>query len=111
MSQVTRTSLNRTWLIKMAVFFAFLAGLGTWGYYDATVKWPARGVRHAEWAKWQYLGIAVNIGQASRAGVKDPVEEFARLSEHSNSHKSMRPACPQRAGTIRTGSNSPVIAG
>ena len=81
MSQVTRTSLNRTWLIKMAVFFAFLAGLGTWGYYDATVKWPARGVRHAEWAKWQYLGIAVNIGQASRAGVKDPVEEFARLSE------------------------------
>ncbi len=81
MSQVTRTALNRTWLIKMAVFFAFLVGLGGWGYYDATVKWPQRGVRHAQWAQWQYLRIAVDIGQASRSGVKDPVQEFARLGE------------------------------
>lgn len=81
MSQATRTTLNRTWLIKMAIFFAFLAGLGVWGYYDATVKWPQRGVRHAEWSQWQYLSIAVNIGQASRSSVPDPVEEFTRLSE------------------------------
>lgn len=81
MPDVTRTKLNRTWKIKMGVFFAFLAGLGAWGYYDATVKWPARGVSHAEWAQWQYLGVAVETGYASRSSVPDPVEEYARLSE------------------------------
>jgi hypothetical protein len=81
MSQATRTTLNRTWKIKMGVFFIFLAGLGSWGYYDATVKWPARGVRHAEWAKWQYLGVAIDTGYASRTSVPDPVAEFERLND------------------------------
>lgn len=65
----------------MGIFLAVFLGLGLWGYYDAAVKYPARGLRYAQWAQWQYLGAAINSGYSSSASVPDPVAEFSRLSE------------------------------
>ena len=65
----------------MGIFLAVFLGLGVWGYYDAAIKYPARGLRHAQWAQWQYLGAAIKSGYSASASVPDPVAEFARLSE------------------------------
>lgn len=65
----------------MGIFLAVFLALGAWGYFDAAVKYPARGRQYAEWAQWQYLGAAIKSGYSSSASVPDPVAQFSRLSE------------------------------
>jgi len=75
-----RSTVNRNWAIKNLVFLVVLLGLGVWGLYDATVAYPNRGRRHAEWSEWQYLSHALTNGFVSRASVETPQERLSELS-------------------------------
>lgn len=74
-----RTKLTRRWLIKMIVVFIGLVGLGMYGYYDATIGYPKRGIKYAEFAERAYLVKAEDDLALPNAGVKDPAAELAKL--------------------------------
>ena len=82
----TRSALNRPWVLKMLISIVVVLAFGTWGYYDAVIKYPERGARYAEWAQWQYLQAASNADREefgwflNNASVDDPVAELAHLS-------------------------------
>lgn len=98
MAEAQRTKLASRFLFKTAFFVVLFGLLGVWGFYDAMIKYPQRGVRFAEYQKYQYLSRSeesVTIGQAS---VEDPITEFARL-------KKQRPALIK--AVQEAGSNPP----
>lgn len=74
------TTINRGWRLKMSIITVFLVGLGVWGLVDALIVYPARGARHAEYMRLQYLVAANAAGELLRAGVDNPREELARLT-------------------------------
>ena len=41
------TRLNKPWLLKTLISAVVLVGFGLYGLYDATVAYPARGMRFA----------------------------------------------------------------
>jgi hypothetical protein len=74
-------TLNRPWLVKMAIFIVVLIGFGLWGLYDAALAYPARGNAHAEYAEWQYLK-AVKLANGGLSGVGEGMADpSARMSE------------------------------
>ncbi|MDF1869587.1 MAG: hypothetical protein P1U30_04275 [Phycisphaerales bacterium] len=82
-----KAPLNPKWSIKLGIITFFVIGFGALGLYDATVKYPARGERFADWAKWQYLDAAKNASSEQfglferETSVTDPESELARLKE------------------------------
>ena len=82
----TKSALNRPWVLKMLIFIVVVLAFGTWGLYDATVAYPARGEKYANWAKWQYLQAAAFADQEefgwflNNASVADPVAELEHLT-------------------------------
>lgn len=82
-----KAPLNPKWTFKLVIITVFVLGFGILGLYDAVVKYPARGERFADWAKWQYLEAAENAGSEQfgiferETSVADPVAELARLNE------------------------------
>lgn len=81
----TTSRVSRKWTLKMIAIAVFLGGFGLWGLYDATVAYPRRGERAAEFLEFQYLE---NFRQSRppldhRAGIADPAAELARLRENS----------------------------
>ena len=83
MAAEQRTRLNKPWLVKMVIFAAVLIAFGFYGLYDATVSYPVRGQRHADFCKYQYLEAAKTNHQLDRHGVSvdDPAAELARLEK------------------------------
>jgi len=83
----TKAPLNPKWAIKLCIITFFVIGFGGLGLYDAVIKYPARGERFADWAKWQYLDAAKVAGTEDfgiferKTSVADPVEELARLQD------------------------------
>src|SRR4029079_6362623 len=81
MSNAT-TRLNKPWLLKTLISAVVLVGFGLYGLYDATVAYPARGMRFASFQQFQYLEAAVKEHKLDdRLSVDDPVKELARLRE------------------------------
>ncbi len=82
---MTRAPLNTKWVLKMVVVIIALLLFGALGFYDATIKYPARGERYASWAQWQYLDAArsannEDFGVFERdSSIDNPVEELVRL--------------------------------
>ena len=82
-----KAPLNPKWSIKLFIITFFVIGFGAYGLYDATIVYPARGERFADWAKWQYLDAAKNAGSEDfgiferKSSVIDPVAEFAKLND------------------------------
>src|SRR5437660_1612802 len=77
------TRLNKPWVVKMVLFAAVLIFFGFYGLYDAVVSYPNRGLRHADFCKYQYLEAAKANHQLDRHGVTvdDPRAELARLEK------------------------------
>lgn len=75
------------WLRKMVIVMVIVFGIGSWAFYDATIKYPAKGEAFAQWAEWQYLLLLDEESRSLRdpgiltrtAAVSDPVGELARL--------------------------------
>lgn len=75
------TKPNRPWLLKMSAFLVVLVGFGLYGFYDATVAYPNRGIRHASFAQFQYLEEAKKEALSDvRIAVDDPAGELKRLN-------------------------------
>ncbi|MCA9304306.1 MAG: hypothetical protein KC996_09305 [Phycisphaerales bacterium] len=83
----TRAPLNTKWVVKMAVVIAALLLFAVLGFYDATVKYPARGERYASYTQWQYLDAARNANNEDfgvferESSVSDPIAELKRLQD------------------------------
>ncbi len=75
----TETTINRGWLLKMAIFIIVLSGLGVWGLIDALIVYPNRGRAHAAFAEMQYLQRAEELRRISTAPVDEPQEELRAL--------------------------------
>jgi len=84
-STTVRAPLNTKWVVKMIVVIVALLLFAALGYYDATIKYPARGERYASYAQWQYLDAARNANSEDfgvferESSVSDPVAELERL--------------------------------
>lgn len=79
-TQVTKP--NRPWLMKMTAFLVILVGFGIYGFYDATVAYPNRGIRHASFAQFQYLEEAKKDGILDRnISIEEPAAELKKLTE------------------------------
>ena len=84
-----KAPLNPRWSLKLWIITIFVIGFGGLGVYDALIKYPARGQRHADWAKWQYLEAskAAESGPGgfgvfrNESSVPDPVAEYERLGQ------------------------------
>ncbi len=82
-----KAPLNPRWAFKLGIITFVVFIVGAWGYWDASSVYPNRGIRYADWAKWQYLeqGKLANsedFGIFIRdSSVPNPVEELERLQE------------------------------
>ncbi len=74
-----QTTVGKQWKIKMMIFILFGVGIGLWGLLDATIVYPARGERHAKWAKLAYLQASEASGRLQFATIDDPRSDYERL--------------------------------
>lgn len=72
---------SRKWLLRMSLISAALLAFGVWGYIDATIYYPRRGVEAAEFLELQYLQALSAAGQTSRAPIEDPRATLTRLRQ------------------------------
>ena len=76
---------------------------GAFGLYDAVERYPARGERHAQWAKWQYLEAAKEADKEDfgiflrEASVPNPVEEYEHLRSPETRQDFLRKAEDQNS--------------
>jgi hypothetical protein len=75
------TRLNKPWVVKIVLFAAVLVFFGFYGLYDALVAYPARGLRYASYAQFQYLDAAKSNSQLTKVhvSVDDPAAELSKL--------------------------------
>jgi hypothetical protein len=95
-----KAPLNPKWSIKLFIITFFVIGFGALGLYDAVIKYPERGQRYADWAKWQYLEAAKTAGTEQfgifrESSVSDPVAELERLSDPQQRESDGRDAVNQ----------------
>ncbi len=95
-----KAPLNPKWTIKLGIIAFFVIGFGGLGLYDAIIKYPERGQRYADWAKWQYLEAAKTAGSEQfgifrEASVDNPVEEYERLDDPQKRESDLRDAANQ----------------
>lgn len=87
------TTLRPAWRLKMIIFIVVALGVGAWGYYDASVAYPRRGERHAEFLEQRYLQ-AIDANPRRRltpetASVERPAERLEELREFLDSDRTM----------------------
>jgi hypothetical protein len=80
-SAPVRTKLAKQWVIRMVLIAVVLWAFGGWAFFDAAVKYPARGRLHAEGVQLEYLKTAQEVGRLFDAPVVDPAGELATLRE------------------------------
>lgn len=96
-----KAPLNPKWTIKLSIITFFVIGFGGLGLYDAVIKYPARGERFADWAKWQYLDAAKVAGTEDfgvferKTSVADPVKELAKLQDDETKRRNATDAVNQ----------------
>jgi hypothetical protein len=96
----TTTRLHRRWLLKMTLGIVALIALGLWGLYDATIKYPERGARHAEYMEWQYLEAERANSSLSLAGEREPRVALERLQSQPPAYFASNPAEDAKLGWL-----------
>ncbi len=82
MSFTEVTKPNRPWFLKMAIFTIVLLAFGAYGYYDATIAYPARGKSHSSYLLYQYLEAARTEGLSDvKVSIENPPAELKSLRE------------------------------
>lgn len=80
-----RTTLNRKWVVKMAIFLVALFVLGAWGTADAFWIYPARGRHHIDSMLMNYLEELNKQGRLlADASVEDPLSEYQSLDRDTD---------------------------
>src|SRR5690606_17944863 len=98
----TTTRLHRRWLLKMTLGILALVFVGFWGLYDATVKYPQRGERHAEYMEWQYLQAERDNNSLTLAGEREPKAALARLEGEPPRYLAANPEEDAKLGWLRS---------
>lgn len=82
-SDATVTTLNRKWVIKMAVIVLVLVAFGGWALYDAKIAYPDRGANASEYFEYQYLDVIAKTRPplTNDAGIPNPAERMAQIRE------------------------------
>jgi len=75
----TQTGLAKPWVARMVIILIVLIGFGGWGFYDAVIKYPAKGREVAQSMKLEYLHQASLAGRLFDTSVADPVSELKEL--------------------------------
>ncbi|MCC6285628.1 MAG: hypothetical protein IT439_10085 [Phycisphaerales bacterium] len=76
------TTLRPGWRTKMIVFIGAFLGFGAWGLYDATVAYPARGLKIASIREMEYLQAAQEVRgrlDPTELSVPDPKDQIDLL--------------------------------
>ncbi len=77
---MTETStLNRSWVIRMGIITIVFLGFGAWGWYDAMIAYPQRGLKVAEFMEKEYLAKADEQGRLVNTSVPEPASTWAML--------------------------------
>ncbi len=86
------TTLRPGWRLKMVLVIIGVAGLGLWGFYDATIVYPARGEKFARLVgEYDYLNRAAGPVdrrrpiRAADVSVPEPRQALADLNERQES--------------------------
>ncbi|MCC7387732.1 MAG: hypothetical protein IT431_03090 [Phycisphaerales bacterium] len=74
-----RTNLDKRWVVRMLLITVVLWAFGGWAFYDATIKYPAKGKAAAEDLELRYLEEVARTRGIYDAPVVDPVGELAEL--------------------------------
>lgn len=79
MEQVT--TLRPGWRTKMLVIIIVLLGFGAWGFYDAAIAYPSRGLRNADRLEQIYLDTANRaiVLEAKSVSVPEPADALKDL--------------------------------
>lgn len=103
-----KAPLNPRWIFKLGVIASIVFAVGVWGYLDATVVYPNRGEKYADWAKWQYLEQAKRADSEDfglflrEVSVPNPREELDRLSDPEQTRRNREDASnPNSTRTLR----------
>lgn len=78
MAERPKTRLNPKWLLKITLFIIGTAAFGSWGLYDATIHYPRRGARAAEFNEWKYLELSLDPRNAIEVGGQIAIPDPAR---------------------------------
>lgn len=98
----TTTRLHRRWLLKMSLGTIALIAVGLWGLYDATIKYPERGRRHAEYMEYQYLQAQQENNALSLAGEPEPKAALRRLQGQPPAYFVSNPADEAKLGWLQS---------
>lgn len=103
-----QSTFNRAWLIRVVVMFIALAAFGAWGLFDATVAYPSRGERYADYAEYEYLQALKRADEMEQpglfpaeAGVEDPVAELERLNDPETQERNAADAVSESGRSAR----------
>lgn len=81
--EMTKTSISRIWAGKWIAIIVVFLGLAAWGWVDATIVYPARGQKHIDFARRDYLTLLRDSSpisfSAEGTSVEDPEAEMIRL--------------------------------
>ncbi|MBO6512592.1 MAG: hypothetical protein JJ974_01330 [Phycisphaerales bacterium] len=100
-----KAPLNKKWSIKLFLITFFVIGFGAYGLYDATIAYPNRGQRFADWAKMQYLEAAKaasseEFGYFERnTSIADPVATLEELSDPTRRQQNLNDAQNQSSSS------------
>lgn len=100
-----KAPLNPKWSIKLFLITFFVVGFGAYGLYDATMAYPNRGQRYADWAKMQYLDAAKAAGTEEfglferKSSIPDPVAEFENLNDPTRRQQNLADAQSQSSSS------------
>ncbi len=103
-----KAPLNPRWTLKLSIIAIIVFAVGVWGYLDATVIYPNRGEKFADWAKWQYLDQAKKADREDfgiflrDSSVPNPSEELERLSSPERVSQNLQDAAsPSSSRALR----------
>ncbi|MDX2130876.1 MAG: hypothetical protein SFY69_02340 [Planctomycetota bacterium] len=76
-----RSRVSPRWMRRIIIIAVVLLGFGVWGLIDATVVYPGRGEKAAQFLEHQFLQQLEQRRELteSRAAIKDPAAELQRL--------------------------------
>ncbi len=80
MPDLLRTRPSNKYLLKTAIFLVLFGAFGTWGLYDALIKYPENGRKYADYALYVYLTEAQKASQLYNTSIADPKAVLAQLS-------------------------------
>lgn len=76
-----RTTLDKRWVVRMLLIAVVLWAFGGWAFYDATIKYPAKGRAAAQGLQLRYMQEVMKTRSMYDTPVVDPAGDLEQLRE------------------------------